>query len=57
MFKLLKKIVSEEGVSIVFVSHKLEEVFQICDYVTVLRDGKNACESEKIETLDRKTIG
>ena len=56
LFKLLKKIVSEEGVSIVFVSHKLEEVFQICDYVTVLRDGKNACESEKIETLDRKQL-
>ena len=56
LFKLLKKIVSEEGVSIVFVSHKLEEVFQICDYVTVLRDGKNDCESEKIETLDRKKL-
>ena len=56
LFKLLKKIVDEEGVSIVFVSHKLEEVFQICDYVTVLRDGKNACESEKIESLDRKQL-
>ena len=56
LFKLLKKIVSKEGVSVVFVSHKLEEVFQICDYVTVLRDGKNACESEKIETLDRKQL-
>ena len=56
LFKLLKKIVKEEGVSVVFVSHKLEEVFQICDYVTVLRDGKNACESEKIESLDRKQL-
>ena len=56
LFQLLKKIVDEEGVSIVFVSHKLEEVFQICDYVTVLRDGKNACESEKIESLDRKQL-
>ena len=56
LFKLLKKIVKEEGVSIVFVSHKLEEVFQICDYVTVLRDGKNACESEKIKSLDRKQL-
>ena len=56
LFKLLKKIVSKEGVSVVFVSHKLEEVFQICDYVTVLRDGKNACESEKIATLDRKQL-
>ena len=42
--------------SIVFVSHKLEEVFRICDEVTVLRDGKNACTSEKIQNLDRQRL-
>lgn len=31
-----------EGVSFVFVSHKIEEVFTVCDTVTVLRDGKVA---------------
>ena len=56
LFLLLKKIVREEGVSIVFVSHKLEEVFNICDEVTVLRDGKNACTSENIKNLDRKKL-
>ena len=56
LFSLLKKIVREEGVSIVFVSHKLEEVFNICDEVTVLRDGKNACTSESIKNLDRKKL-
>ncbi|MCP4165811.1 MAG: sugar ABC transporter ATP-binding protein [Chloroflexi bacterium] len=30
----------EQGVSIIFISHRLEEVFEICDRVTVLRDGK-----------------
>ncbi len=29
-----------EGVSFVFVSHKIEEVFTVCDTVTVIRDGK-----------------
>jgi ribose transport system ATP-binding protein len=48
--------VRDEGVSIVFVSHKLEEVFNICDEVTVLRDGKNACTSESIQNLDRKKL-
>ena len=56
LFLLLKKIVRDEGVSIVFVSHKLEEVFKICDEVTVLRDGKNACTSEKIKNLDRQKL-
>ena len=56
LFLLLKKIVRDEGVSIVFVSHKLEEVFNICDEVTVLRDGKNACTSESIKNLDRKKL-
>ena len=56
LFSLLKKIVRDEGVSIVFVSHKLEEVFNICDEVTVLRDGKNACTSESIQNLDRKKL-
>ena len=56
LFWLLRKIVRDEGVSIVFVSHKLEEVFNICDDVTVLRDGQNACTSENIKNLDRKKL-
>ncbi len=34
------------GIGIVFVSHKLEELFELCDRVTVIRDG------EYIETRD-----
>lgn len=39
---LLKILLSlkEKGVSILFVSHKLEEVYRICDRITVFRDGK-----------------
>jgi galactofuranose transport system ATP-binding protein len=29
-----------EGVSIIYVSHRLDEIFRICDQVTILRDGK-----------------
>lgn len=32
----------QQGVSFIFVSHKIEEVFAVCDTVTVLRDGKIA---------------
>jgi ribose transport system ATP-binding protein len=31
----------EQNIAIIFVSHKLEEIFEICDVVTVMRDGKH----------------
>jgi methyl-galactoside transport system ATP-binding protein len=36
MMRALKK----QGIAIVYISHKMDEVFQICDDVSVLRDGK-----------------
>ncbi|MBC7333140.1 MAG: sugar ABC transporter ATP-binding protein [Actinobacteria bacterium] len=38
LFVILEKL-SEDGVSIVYISHRLEEVFRISDRITVLRDG------------------
>ncbi len=55
LFRLLRRL-RDEGVAIVFVSHKLEEVQEICDSVTVLRDGRNACASRQMAGLDRQDI-
>ena len=55
LFNLLRRL-KKEGVAILFVSHKLEEVFELCDKVTILRDGKNACKSVMIEDLDKQKI-
>ncbi len=30
----------KRGVSIVYISHRMEEIFELCDRITVLRDGK-----------------
>ena len=54
LFRLLRKL-RDEGASILFVSHKLEEVQQICDEVTVLRDGRNACPSRRWRVLGART--
>lgn len=35
------KILKEKGIAIIFVSHKLEEIFEICDTITVMRDGSH----------------
>ena len=55
LFAILRRL-RDEGVSLIFVSHKLEEVQEICDQVTVLRDGLNACQSRPLEGLDRQSI-
>jgi len=40
LFRILRELKSK-GVTIIFVSHKFEEVFAICDKVSVLRDGRH----------------
>jgi ribose transport system ATP-binding protein len=39
LFQVIRKLRSR-GISVIYVSHRMEEVFQIADRVTVLRDGK-----------------
>jgi ABC-type sugar transport system ATPase subunit len=39
LFGLISTL-KQNGVSIVFVSHKMKEIFRICDRITVLRDGE-----------------
>lgn len=53
LFAVLRKL-RDEGVSMLFVSHKLEEVEQLCDTVTVLRDGNNVCDARSTESLGRQ---
>ena len=44
LFDVIKRLKSQ-GTAVLFVSHKLEEVYEICDTVTVLRDGVSVLES------------
>lgn len=39
LFKIIKKLTSQ-GISIIYISHKMDEIFKICDEVSVLRDGQ-----------------
>ena len=55
LFGLLRQL-RDSGAAIVFVSHKLEEVFAISDRVTVLRDGRNAAIGEPIAGMSRGTL-
>lgn len=53
------QVLKEKGVAIIYISHRMEETFQVCDTVTVLRDGqfigtrntKETCEKELISMM------
>jgi ABC-type sugar transport system ATPase subunit len=47
LFKLIEEL-KAKGVTIIYISHRIEEMFQIGDFITVLRDGK---------VIDTKPIG
>ncbi|WP_439238809.1 galactose/methyl galactoside ABC transporter ATP-binding protein MglA [Lonepinella sp. BR2919] len=39
LFKIIQKL-KDRGCGIIYISHKMDEIFKICDEITVLRDGK-----------------
>jgi ribose transport system ATP-binding protein len=39
LFKIIKQL-KQHGVTVIYISHRLEELFEICDRISVLRDGK-----------------
>ena len=39
LFNIVRKS-KEKGVSIIYISHRLEEIFEICDRIVVMRDGQ-----------------
>ena len=49
LYKLVKQL-KEQGVTVIYISHRLEELFVICDRVSVLRDG------QYVTTCDMKDI-
>lgn len=56
LFKIIAKL-KAQGVTILYISHRLDEIFEICDRVTVLRDGqyiatKNVSETNKQELIN-----
>jgi len=54
LFALIRSL-REAGVSIIYISHRLEEIFSVADRVTVLRDGR-LVGTHPVADLDREAI-
>ena len=54
LFTIIRKL-KERGCGIVYISHKMEEIFQLCDEITVLRDGQWIA-TQQLEGLDMDKI-
>ena len=50
LFELIRRL-RDDGTAVVYVSHRLEEVFAICERVVVMRDGHIVAD-ERVEALD-----
>lgn len=54
LFKIIRNL-KEEGVTFIYISHRLEEIFEIGDRATVLRDGRLVGVVD-VKEVDRRTI-
>ncbi|WP_392339634.1 sugar ABC transporter ATP-binding protein [Moritella marina] len=64
LFEIIEKLKSQ-GVSIVYISHKMDEIFRICDDITIFRDGcyigeresKNTNNDELVQMMVGRELG
>ncbi|MFF1254399.1 sugar ABC transporter ATP-binding protein [Pseudarthrobacter sp. NPDC058329] len=55
LFAVLRAL-RDEGVAIIYVSHRLEEVFELCDRLTVMRNGETIITKPVVETTVNEVI-
>jgi rhamnose transport system ATP-binding protein len=54
LFRLVRRL-RDDGTAIIFISHRLEELFEIADRVTVLRDGTNV-DTKQLKDVTRDDL-
>lgn len=55
LMEVVRKL-SKEGISCIYISHKLDEIFDLCDRVVVFRDGEKISEHEQSKGYDSSKI-
>jgi inositol transport system ATP-binding protein len=55
LFKIIRGL-RERGLGVIFISHRIEEVLEICDRIVVLRDGQNAGALTRDEATSERIV-
>ncbi|CAN7754274.1 L-arabinose ABC transporter ATP-binding protein AraG [Caballeronia sp. LjRoot29] len=55
LFKIIRAL-KEEGRAIIYVTHRMDEVYALCDRVTVFRDGRRIETFEEVDGLERDRL-
>jgi ABC-type sugar transport system ATPase subunit len=55
LFDLLRHL-KERRITVLYISHRMEEIFQLCDTITVLRDGRHVATENTTETTPDRVI-
>lgn len=50
LFKIVKELINYKKLSVIYISHRMKELFAHCDYVTVFKDGKVVNNKNVIDT-------
>ena len=56
LFEIVRRLKAEKNIGFIIVSHKIEEIFEIADRVTVLRDGKLVMSGEPLKNLTQNDL-
>lgn len=56
LFKVLRQLAEENAMGIVFVSHRMKEIRQLCDVCTIIRDGHTVVDARRLDTLSDAEI-
>ena len=54
LFSLIKSL-KEKGVAVIFITHRLEEIYDVCDNITIMRDGA-VIQTSKLSEIERSEI-
>lgn len=55
LFRLVREL-KTRGITLIYVSHRLEELFALCDNITVLRDGRHVATGKIAETTPHRVV-